>query len=110
MAGNKLPTAQTQCVVSAVLRAVEGDHQDSHQDLVSQQVAVQDQLDCLPQLQMGLPWGCPISQALGCPHPALEQATGMRMVSASCPLAHGPKQGSCSLPAPVLSSALQPSL
>ena len=38
--------------------AAEGDPWDSHQNLVSPQVAVQDQLARLPQLLRSLPWGC----------------------------------------------------
>lgn len=63
--------------------AVEGDCQDSLWDPFSQHVAVQDQLACLPHLLTSMPWGCPGSQALVCRHPALEQVSGMRMVSAS---------------------------
>lgn len=63
--------------------AAEGDRQDSHRDLVSQRVAMQDQLACLPRLLAGLPSGCPGSRALVCQRHALEQTSGMRMVSAS---------------------------
>lgn len=89
--------------------AAEGDHQDSHRDLVSQWVAVQDQLSCLPWWLTGLPCGCPGSQAPVCRHCAQEQAPGMRMVSVGWPLAHGPWKGSPGLlqpPAPVAQLSL----
>lgn len=44
--------------------AVKGDHQDSHWDPISQSVARQDQLACLPHLLTSMPWGCPGSRAL----------------------------------------------
>lgn len=44
------------CVLCCM--AAGGGHQDSYLDPISQQVAVQDQLACLPQLLMILPWGC----------------------------------------------------
>lgn len=93
--------------------AVEGDCQDSHRDLVSQWVAIQDQLACLPQLLTGLPWGCPGSRALVCWHCAREQASGMTMVSASQPPAPGPRRGNLGLlqpspPCPQLSPPARP--